>query len=212
MQAPDWAPAPPVEGALLGAAGVEEDTGDGGVEPESEPPVGEGVDGATEVGEASPEPVGAGAGVALGSTTTLVGSAPDDGSGDWAGDGAMVAKTPPGRTDVAGFVTAEVAGGLAGGLAGLPEPEPEPPEPVLPPFPLTAAQVPTMVSADDPVLPVTSGPGSGKMVSTPSLVLHPLSRLATKMLGRDEKAASARLVFFTILEFAPPMVTDAQLI
>jgi len=68
-----------------------------------------------------------------------------------------------------------------------------------------------MVSADEPVLPVTSGPGSGKMVSVPSLVVHPLSRLATKIVGRDEKATSARFVFLTILALAPPMVTDAQL-
>jgi len=223
VQAPDWLP---VDGAVLGAAGVDADGGDGDEpepDPDPDPLVGEGVDGASEDGDGVPEAIGAAVAVAVAVASgkpTLLEPAPDEGTDDGAVGGATVTKTPPGRVDATGLGTVEDTGEASellweeAGRLPDPDPAPEPPEPPeseLPPFPLTAAQVPMMVSAGDPVFPETSGPGSGKMVSVPSLVVHPLSRLATKMVGRDEKPTSARFVFLTILALAAPIVTDAQL-
>lgn len=192
VQAPVWEPAPPPE---VGGAGAEV-----GVDGEVSLPPAEGV------GEL-PESAEVGAGE--------LPVSPEDGElepPDGAATGAVVAKTPPGRLDVAGDAgEADVANVLAGGLppselAGAPDPDPDP-EPVSPPLPATAEQVPVKVSAEFPVLPVTSGPGSGKITSVPSLTVQPLPRLATKIPGRDLKATDARLAF---LDLAAPMVTAAQ--
>lgn len=65
----------------------------------------------------------------------------------------------------------------------------DPPDAVVPPFPLTAAQVPVIPNPGAPGLTiVTSGPGSGKTGFVLSTVLQPLLRFATKIVGRDENA------------------------
>lgn len=94
----------------------------------------------------------------------------------------------------------------AGAAEPLP-PELEPDEG--PPRPLTAAQVPMREPGPSPV-PVTSGPGLGKVRSLPSATLQPLFRASapTNMPGRAEKATAPASRFF----FPPAMVTDAQFI
>ena len=105
--------------------------------------------------------------------------------------------------DAEGAVEALDAGGAAEAL--LPEPPELDPDP--PPTPPTAAQVPVKVP-EPPAVPVTSGPGSGNATSLPSTEVQPLARLATKRLGREEKAVS-RSEMVRFLE-AAPMVTEAQ--
>lgn len=85
---------------------------------------------------------------------------------------------------------------------------PELPElaPDAPPTPLTAAQVPVKVPSP-PGVPVTSGPGFGKLTSLPSTEVQPLARLATKRLGRELNPVSRS----DTSRLAPaPMVMEAQ--
>lgn len=84
-------------------------------------------------------------------------------------------------------------------------------DPVSPPTPFTALQVPV----NEPELSATlslfvtsaSGPGFGNWTSLPSTVVQPLPRLATNRSGRLEYAVAGALVLEPELT-----VTDAQLI
>lgn len=115
VQAPDWEPAPPVEGALLGVAGVDDDAGvEGGEGDDPEPPAADVAAGVAEVGEDPPVAVGEASGgeaeeavgVAPGKSPAPVelafGSDAEVAADDWGAGGATVAKTPPGRVEVAG--------------------------------------------------------------------------------------------------------------
>ncbi len=122
---------------------------------------------------------------------------------------AEVAKTPPtgivveeGRIvietteeTVVAAVVAELTWPEATELLPLDE-EPDPvsveAQVVSPPIPLTAAQVPTMLSelSVTVILLVTSGPGQGKTTSLPAPLVQPLATLATKRSGRDLNAVA----------------------
>ena len=90
----------------------------------------------------------------------------------------------------------------AGDVAALPDPEEKAP------MPATCLQVPVTPPGVF-VTSVTSGPGSGNVVSVPSIVVQPFPRLATKSDGREEKGVLARLPARLPLADAV-MVTDAQ--
>ena len=108
----------------------------------------------------------------------------------------------------AGDVTAEVPAGdeaaavPAGDVAALPDPEAKSP------IPATCLQLPVTPPGVF-VTSVTSGPGSGNVVSVLSIVVQPFPRLATKSDGREEKEVPARLLARLLLA-DPVMVTDAQ--
>lgn len=93
-------------------------------------------------------------------------------------------------------------------VAADPDPDPDPdPAAAGPPIPDTAAQVPVNEVPLVVSLFVTSGPGSGKTTSLPSMVVQPLSRFATHSVGRSEKAT---LEAERVLLLAPVTVTLAQ--
>jgi hypothetical protein len=75
----------------------------------------------------------------------------------------------------------------AGDVAALPDPEEKSP------MPATCLQVPVTPPGVF-VTSVTSGPGSGNVVSVPSIVVQPFPRLAKKSDGREEKGVLARLL------------------
>jgi hypothetical protein len=83
-------------------------------------------------------------------------------------------------------------------------------DPVSPPMPFTALQVPVNdpESSATVYLFVTSGPGLGNWTSLPSTVVQPFPRLATKISGRLEYAVDGALAELDA-EFT---VTEAQLI
>jgi hypothetical protein len=72
------------------------------------------------------------------------------------------------------------------------------------PIPLTCLQVPVTPPGTF-VISVTSGPGSGNVVSLLSIVVQPFPRFATNRDGREAKEVPARLALPD-----PVMVTDAQ--
>jgi len=90
----------------------------------------------------------------------------------------------------------------AGAVAALPDAEEKSP------IPATCLQVPVTPPGVF-VTSVTSGPGSGNVVSVPSIVVQPFPRLATKSDGREEKGVLARFLARLLLP-DPVMVTDAQ--
>ena len=57
---------------------------------------------------------------------------------------------------------------------------------------------------------VTSGPGSGNVVSVPSIVVQPFPRLATKSDGREEKKILPQSLLARLPLADAVMVTDAQ--
>lgn len=94
----------------------------------------------------------------------------------------------------------------AGAEAPLPDPEEKSP------IPATCLQVPVTPPGVF-VTSVTSGPGSGNVVSVLSIVVQPFPRLATNSEGREEKGVLARLVARLVarLPLADSwIVTDAQ--
>ena len=92
--------------------------------------------------------------------------------------------------------------GVGRDVAALPDPEEKSP------MPATCLQVPVTPPGVF-VTSVTSGPGSGNVVSVPSIVVQPFPRLATKSDGREEKRVPASLLARLPLADAV-MVTDAQ--